>query len=113
MADRWRTNSHTPGRYSVFSMTHGFVKDGVVVHGSGIIGEGCKPIPRCDHKRLCQECGKEVSTYKDVHMEKVWCYACDHLTPGPVLTWLDRAALPTIGGRRAIIEKAIERRQSE
>ena len=43
--------------------------------------EECKPIPRCDHKRLCQECGKEVSTYKDVHMEKVWCYACDHLTP--------------------------------
>lgn len=48
----------------------------------GTLIEELEPAPpRCDHKRYCQECGKEVCSYKDAHMDKVWCYAHDHLTP--------------------------------
>ena len=80
MAERWMTNAHTPGRYAVCRLREGFVKDGVPPKGTPIEEYG-DPIPRCTHKRHCQECGKEVCTYKDSHMETVWCYTHDHLTP--------------------------------
>lgn len=78
----WRTGTTDAGH----AMRAGNAAVSAQLDRGGTIGgtlvEGMDPPPpRCDHKRYCQECGKEVCSYKDAHMEKVWCYAHDHLTP--------------------------------
>jgi hypothetical protein len=80
MAEQWRTNPNNPGHYPRCKMQEGFRKDGVPPRGIEMEEDG-EPTPRCDHDRYCVECGKEVCVYKDAHMDKVWCYAHDFLTP--------------------------------
>lgn len=76
----WRTSTSGHARRATGFIT-GHLHKGQPISGGRIEENGLEPPPRCDHKRYCQECGKEVCTYKDVYMDDVWCYAHDHLTP--------------------------------
>lgn len=76
----WRTGPHAGKAATPMDDTLSAYSDGQYVRGQRICADERAP-DRCPQARYCQACGKEVCTYKDAHMDKVWCYAHDHLTP--------------------------------
>ena len=79
MSMAWRTSGAGRARGANLTEPKALTENGIPAVPREDIG--AKPPQRRPNKRYCQKCGKGVCSYKDAHMEKVWCYAHDHLTP--------------------------------